>query len=159
MHRWMACFLMVLLAAGARPAKDRSALAREMLVAHNTLRWRFKVRPLEWSDKLAGVAQEWADKLLAGKDIHHRPNSPYGENIFESRGGKIVAADVVNDWASESRDYIYRTNRCLDVCGHYTQLIWRSTKRVGCAVAHSTDREVWVCEYDPPGNVEGERPY
>ena len=43
--------------------------------------------------------------------------------------------------------------------GHYTQIVWRSTVEVGCAVARSGLHEVWVCRYSPPGNVVGQRPY
>jgi hypothetical protein len=45
------------------------------------------------------------------------------------------------------------------VCGHYTQIVWRNTKSVGCAVARGKGVEVWVCNYDPPGNYAGQRPY
>jgi hypothetical protein len=38
-------------------------------------------------------------------------------------------------------------------------MVWRDTREVGCAVATDTEREVWVCEYYPPGNVAGFRPY
>jgi hypothetical protein len=74
-------------------------------------------------------------------------------------GGRALPSDVVGDWASETRDYSYPTNTCAGVCGHYTQLIWSDTREVGCAVARDPAREVWVCNYDPPGNWVGERPY
>jgi pathogenesis-related protein 1 len=45
------------------------------------------------------------------------------------------------------------------MCGHYTQIVWRNTKAVGCAVGGKGAREVWVCDYDPPGNYVGQRPY
>jgi len=45
------------------------------------------------------------------------------------------------------------------VCGHYTQIVWRDTKQVGCGVARDNRREIWVCNYDPPGNWVGHRPY
>ncbi len=44
-------------------------------------------------------------------------------------------------------------------CGHYTQIVWRGTTTLGCAVARSSFREVWVCEYSPAGNIVGQRPY
>ena len=43
--------------------------------------------------------------------------------------------------------------------GHYTQLMWRATGRVGCAVADGRAYEVLVCRYREAGNVEGERPF
>ncbi len=115
--------------------------------------------PLAWSERLAARAQEWADFLLASKKFVHRPNPIYGENLFEITGGGASAAEVVNDWAGESRDYDYKSNKCRGVCGHYTQIVWSTTKEVGCGVARGGGREVWVCNYDPPGNWVGKRPY
>ena len=89
----------------------------------------------------------------------HRPKPPYGENLFEITGGGASPAQVVHDWASESKDYQYRSNTCRGVCGHYTQIVWRDTRRVGCGAARTGRTEVWVCNYDPPGNWVGKRPY
>jgi pathogenesis-related protein 1 len=136
-----------------------AALARDMLAAHNEIRARVNVPPLRWSDRLAARAQEWAIHLLRERQFYHRPNPVFGENLFEITGGRAWPTDVVGDWASESREYSYRSNTCHGVCGHYTQLIWSDTREVGCAVARDTGREVWVCNYDPPGNWIGERPY
>lgn len=136
-----------------------AALARDILAAHNEIRAHIDVPPLRWSDRLAARAQEWANRLLQEQQFYHRPHPSFGENLFEITGGRALPSDVVGDWASEARDYSYRTNTCTGVCGHYTQLIWRGTREVGCAVARDPSREVWVCNYDPPGNWVGERPY
>jgi pathogenesis-related protein 1 len=141
-----------------RPTPATSA-AREMLAAHNAVRARVDVPPLSWSDRLAAVAQEWADHLVRQRQFYHRPNSSLGENIFEISGALASPAEVVADWASEARDYNYRSNACRGVCGHYTQIVWGSTRQVGCAIGRASDREVWVCNYDPPGNWIGDRPY
>lgn len=135
------------------------SLAREMLAAHNGVRARVGMAPLAWSDPLAGRAQEWADSLVARGQFAHRPNSGYGENLFEITGARATSSQVVNAWAEEVRDYDYRSNKCRGVCGHYTQIVWGDTKEVGCAVARRGAREVWVCDYDPPGNWAGKRPY
>lgn len=141
-------------AAGAQPR-----LAAEILAAHNEVRHRINLHALQWSDRLAASSQEWANTLLARNEFAHRPNLTVGQNLFEIRGGPASPDQVVNSWASESRDYNYRDNACRGVCGHYTQLVWKDTKEVGCAVARNARREVWVCEYDPPGNWAGQRPY
>jgi hypothetical protein len=112
-----------------------------------------------WSDKVAALAQQWAENLLARDQFVHRPKSGYGENLFEIDGTQALPAQVVNEWASEARNYDYASNRCKGVCGHYTQIVWRDSKELGCGVASSARREIWVCDYDPPGNWVGRRPY
>lgn len=119
--------------------------------------------PLTWSDSVAAVAQAWA----AGCRFDHNPSTPYGENIFAS-SGQSTAESVVADWVSEKAGYDYATNRCSGfTCGHYTQVVWAKSLRLGCAVQNCTKNspfgggawQLWVCDYDPPGNFGSQRPY
>ena len=142
-----------------RPASTPSALSRNIVAAHNLVRAHVEAPPLVWSGRLAALAQDWANTLLARKQFFHRPNGTHGENLFEITGAAASPTQVVNEWAVESRNYNYNTNGCRGVCGHYTQIVWRDTKEVGCAVARGGGREIWVCNYDPPGNWVGKRPY
>ncbi len=135
------------------------SIESDMLAAHNAVRARVGVPPLKWSAQLSAQAQDWANNLLATGRFSHRPKSRYGENIFEIQGASASPEQVVEAWSAESLDYDYRTNKCRNVCGHYTQLVWSTTKAVGCAAARSARREIWVCNYDPPGNYIGKRPY
>ena len=130
-----------------------------MLAAHNAVRADVGLRALVWSDRLAKHARDWADTLVARKLFRHNPDSKYGENLFEINGSTATPKQVVNAWASESRDYDYKANACRGICGHYTQIVWSDTKEVGCAAARREGREIWVCNYDPPGNWLGRRPY
>jgi pathogenesis-related protein 1 len=132
--------------------------AREMLTAHNNLRAEVELPPLQWSSELAAYSQKWADSLIAKNKAAHNSNSPYGENILVTGLGSTPST-VVTEWASESQIYAYHSNTCSGDCGHYTQLVWRSTRKVGCARALNAQREIWVCSYDPPGNYRGGRPY
>jgi pathogenesis-related protein 1 len=135
------------------------AQSTDMLAAHNAVRARVNVPPLRWSDKLADVAQGWANRLLVSRRFAHRPDSEYGENLYEIEGARATASQVVRMWDSESQQYDYASNTCRKVCGHYTQIVWAATKQVGCGVARDSRREIWVCNYDPPGNWIGRRPY
>jgi len=132
---------------------------REMVTLHNDIRARVHVPPLAWSDRLAAHSQQWANHLLARGLFEHSRDARYGENLFEITGAPASPQQVIQSWAAEARYYDYRSNRCTEVCGHYTQLVWRDTKEVGCAVAARGTREVWVCNYSPPGNYVGERPW
>ena len=149
------CCCLALLSA----AEPHSQIRSEMLEAHNRIRSSVGVAPLVWSDKMAAVAQGWADQLVTEGRLRHRASPRYGENLYLISGGRATPNDVVGAWASEQADYDYGTNTCHARCGHYTQIVWRSTKAVGCAVARSRGIEVWVCEYYPPGNYVGQKPY
>lgn len=155
--------LLALVASGSAQSNESADAgtiwARDMIAAHNAVRARVAMPPLRWSDRLAARARDWADHLLEQQQFVHRLNSPYGENLFKISGANASPAQVVEQWASESRDYDYNSNKCRAVCGHYTQIVWRDTREVGCGVARAEDRAVWVCNYDPPGNQVGRRPW
>lgn len=162
-------------ASAESPAPSRRSAATEaapepgrlqgITEAHNRVREPLSLPPLTWSPELARYAQSWADKLKRrGCDLEHRPGKgpdaqKYGENLFGASGQAATSEQVVAAWAAEVADYDAKTGRCRGVCGHYTQIVWRSSQRLGCGVATCGDSEVWVCNYDPPGNFLGQRPY
>ena len=131
----------------------------QMVAAHNAVRARLHLPPLVWSEKLAKAAQEWANTLVKEGAFHHPAKSPWGQNLYEVTGGEFLPEQIVSGWASEASKYDYHANQCRGMCGHYTQLVWRDTREVGCAVARGGNREVWVCDYSPRGNYIGQRPY
>jgi pathogenesis-related protein 1 len=144
-----------------RSSPELSPVSNEIVAAHNSVRSKVGVPPLAWSDELAQVAQNWANRLMASGAFEHSRTASYGENLLEVSGTGFSSrpSKVVSAWAAESASYQYQTNSCFGVCGHYTQIVWRETKSVGCGVAHGDKREIWVCNYAPYGNVIGEKPY
>jgi len=150
-----------------------------MLVGHNAFRTPLGLPALHWSPSLAAYAQEWADYLAneQGCRMRHRSElgreqGQYGENLFWSSARRwtdgrvevqpVDAAQVTAAWGSEWQHYDHANNHCRrgEQCGHYTQMVWHSTREVGCAASLCPDGgQVWVCNYNPPGNWLGERPY
>ena len=136
--------------------------------AHNELRSAVDtdtpLPPLEWSCEIAAVAEDYADELAArGCPLEHSMGD-YGENLYWASGGNPTSADAVEAWASEGSCYTYGEfpNTCsgsCTSCGHYTQIVWRESTKLGCGQASCGNEQVWVCNYDPPGNYLGERPY
>lgn len=160
----------------ALPVQAQDFDTGEMVAAHNHWRKAVDAPPLTYSADLAASAQKWADHLKRSNQCrmqHSKPGAMYGENLYwasaiEWTSGKrelqqISPKQVVDSWGSESSDYSYASNSCAKgkVCGHYTQVVWRSTSTVGCAVAVCEDsqEQVWVCQYQPPGNWIGQKPY
>lgn len=134
-----------------------------LLDRHNF--WRADVgvnEKLVWSDELATLAHDWAIELKRNNcGFEHRPNNEAGENLFKGTSGHYSAAYVVDAWGGEKEYYNYSKNKCKrgEMCGHYTQIVWKSTKKVGCAKISCDGFDIWVCNYDPPGNWVGEKPY
>jgi uncharacterized protein YkwD len=138
-----------------QPRPDRS---RPIVTAHNEIRAEVGIPPLSWSAPLAKVAQRWANKLARGGCRLDHSTSRYGENLFAASSA-VSPEHVVQKWASERKDYNHARNTCRGVCGHYTQIVWANSRSLGCASASCGSTVVWVCNYDPPGNFVGEKPY
>ena len=138
-----------------------------MVDRHNYWRGEVGVQRLTWSDDLASFAQQWANHLAEkGCDMAHRPRTgkhtqKYGENIYWCSGIKATPVAVVDSWASEKENFNPKSLECESgqVCGHYTQIVWSSSQQVGCAMAQCGDQQIWVCNYNPPGNWVGQKPY
>lgn len=147
----------------ARPSSD---LERRLLEAHNIERARVRAGSMIWSDNLEAEAREWAEQLIASDRFAHDPRPHgHGENLWMGWGDRVFQPeDMVGDWIAERRLYrpgvfpnVSRTGDWVAV-GHYTQLIWRGTTHVGCAVATRGDRSILACRYSPPGNIDGQTP-
>lgn len=135
--------------------------------AHNAIRCRTRrpsgevLPPLSWSAALAGEAQAYADALAAnGCNLQHS-NTEHGENLFGGSGHN-TPVEVVERWAAEQRCFSHAKfpGCCSCTCGHYTQLVWADTQRLGCGMAScASGAEVWVCNYDPAGNYLDSFPF
>lgn len=133
-----------------------------LVAAHNQARQAVGVPQLQWSAELASTAQRWADKLRESRcAMRHSGAAGLGENLAWASGQSLTPSQVVGMWVGERRDYDAARNSCAPgkVCGHYTQVVWRGTTHVGCGMASCGNSEVWVCNYTPPGNYVGQRPY
>jgi pathogenesis-related protein 1 len=145
------------------------AFQRDMIDAHNLTRANALPRPspalapVVWSEEAEALALDWAMRC----EFEHRPNNLMGENLAVYSISDVPTAEIAALWSNEANDYTYDNNSCRSgaQCGHYTQMVWRSSVRIGCAVAACDNipgfgaGALWVCNYDPSGNYVGERPY
>ena len=132
---------------------------QDFLEVHNQARAEVGVSPLSWNHTLEAYAQHYADERIPDCDLEHSMG-PFGENLAEGYG-EMKGSDAVKFWLTEKPNYSYHSNSCVnDECLHYTQIVWRGSVHLGCARAKCDNGWVFViCSYDPPGNIEGERPY
>ncbi|MCA9635011.1 MAG: hypothetical protein KC420_03145, partial [Myxococcales bacterium] len=79
------------------------------------------------------------------------------ELTAEGRYCAVLLSLEVGAWASEASAYNAQTGACSGVCGHYTQIVWSSTSALGCGYATCGAGEIWVCNYDPRGNILGQK--
>ena len=137
----------------------------QMLQTHNDERALAGEPPLKWDPILAAHAAGWAEYLAGIGRLEHDRGSGEGENLWMGGAGAYKAHAMVEDWIGEKVNfdygtfpYVSRTHSWHDI-GHYTQIIWRHTDRLGCAMATADDWDYLVCRYRAPGNVVGEKPY
>lgn len=139
----------------APPAPALSPEAQALLAAHNQVRARHCAAPLSWSPKLAQVAQQWADSLRSQGCKFGHSGGAYGENLAAGTSGSLDGKAVTDMWYDEIKQYAFDRGGFSMQTGHFTQVVWRETTQLGCAVTSCRGMDIWVCEYDPPGNVEG----
>ncbi|KAJ8083589.1 hypothetical protein PM082_009464 [Marasmius tenuissimus] len=145
----------------ASAIQARAPVLNDVLKAHNDFRAKHGAAALTWSDTLASAAQTWANKCV----FQHSGGAvgPYGENLAAGSGGGYNALSGVKSWTDEASSY----NPSNPQPSHFTQVVWKGSKQLGCAVAQCGDKifgpqfptsTFLVCEYSPPGNVIGQFP-
>jgi uncharacterized protein YkwD len=137
-------------------------LKAAMLDRHNAARRDYGVPALGWDDKLVASALMHA-RYLAATDTFEQDDdeNPEGENLYMGTRGAFSYAAMAQLWVDERR--YFRPGRFPDVVksghwskvGHYTQIIWPTTQRVGCAMASNVRDDYLVCRYFPSGNYFG----
>ncbi|XP_070574621.1 GLIPR1-like protein 1 isoform X2 [Ptychodera flava] len=142
-----------------------------MLARHNYHRTNVNptaadMKYMSWDDDLAAMAQEWSEECTFkhGNPTNISPFPIVGQNLWlggpRSPSDSIDVESVVDSWHSEVSDYDYDSNKCSNVCGHYTQVVWATSYAVGCGIAHCPNRNAFLvtCNYGPAGNYR-RQPY
>lgn len=119
--------------------------------------------PVAWWNETANFAQSWANSLASRDAFEHSPSSRYGENC-----AYFYVPDVYDDtyyimramdaFMLEYKNYDFKNPGFT--AGHFTAMVWESTKFFGVGVARSkSGRLMVVFEFYPPGNIGGLYPY
>ena len=149
-----------------RPQQRNPLLLRStMIAAHNQVRRQYGSGPLLWDDRLARDAAIYAGTLARSGRFEHDPQRgrqpKQGENLWTGTRGAYSYAEMIGLLIDERRFFragrfpmVSRTGDWSQV-GHYTQIVWPATQRVGCATASNWSSDYLVCRYWPAGNVVG----
>ncbi|KAH1136776.1 hypothetical protein AAZX31_10G044800 [Glycine max] len=142
---------------------NQTALAQEFLHAHNWIRKQYNLPEYTWDEKLASYARGYLMQRYEDCKLVHS-NSNYGENVFWGKKLHWSPSDATYYWYQEKQWYNFQTLSCAPppkACGHFTQVVWRDSQRIGCALQHCHNPSLGMliaCEYDPAGNYENEDP-
>ncbi|KAF4383649.1 hypothetical protein F8388_014149 [Cannabis sativa] len=134
----------------------------DFLDTHNAIRAEVGVGPMTWNKTLVAYARNYANSMVSKNCELEHSGGIYGENLAAGYG-EMTGEQAVKFWATEKTMYDYTSNTCKeeDGCGHYLQVVWRNSIRLGCATTKCSNNGLVfvICSYDPPGNYIGQRPY
>ncbi|XP_054800985.1 pathogenesis-related protein 1-like [Prosopis cineraria] len=152
--------LLVVLAIPQISVVDAQDSPQDFVNAHNAARRQVGVGPISWDNRVASYARNYLSQFRNSCQMVHS-GGPYGENLAWGYPD-LTGTAAVKMWVDERPFYDYNSNSCVGgECRHYTQVVWRNSVRVGCAKVRCDNNggTLISCNYDPPGNYIGERPY
>jgi hypothetical protein len=149
----------------AANAEGSGITKTRILAAHNRERARLGIAPLKWDPALAAAAASYGPTLARLGRLQHSVRAErqgQRENLWMGTRGAFSPEQMVGGWIAERANYrpgrlfphVSSTGNWADV-GHYTQIVWKGTTRVGCAIQPSRHWDYLICRYSPPGNIEG----
>ena len=149
----------------------------EIVDHHNVLRAREGADNMEvmiWNTSLASLSAVWAAGCHWDHPVRadHPEYNDVGQNLYMNTANTISLTSAIDAWWNEKKDYTYDTMECPadKMCGHYTQVVWATSRLVGCAVhrcnpltglgqSGQSSATFLVCNYRPAGNYPGKKPY
>lgn len=144
--------------------EPRSSMPERILALHNRERAAVGAPPLTWDPVLAAAAASYGPTLASLGQLRHSPRDSrpgQRENLAMGSAGYFDFEDMTGFWIDEKRHFtpgkfpfVSSTGNWEDVA-HYTQMIWRGTTHVGCALHRSGSVDYLICRYSPPGNTDG----
>jgi len=159
------------------PDTDSDSYEGVMLKHHNIHRSNHSAPDLSWDSTLAGYAKTIAEGCVFAHDMD-QGSGGYGQNLaswgttssldglVNETGAKAVTEQWYNGEVNSWQFYGMSdppSSSPLTAWGHFTQVVWKSTTKVGCYTATCPAGTVLqypslytVCNYDPPGNFGGQ---
>jgi uncharacterized protein YkwD len=155
--------LLALLVLTASNAFGQQAYQKKALALHNTYRAKHGSPAMTLDKTLIANAEKCATYYAQKKTIDH--SCPYkagaGENLVGGAGTWTqdqFASMGTQMWYDEVAAYDYNNPGFSMATGHFTQVVWKSTTKLGCGVTTINGYTDMVCLYSPPGNYQGQVP-
>nr|XP_020660050.1 glioma pathogenesis-related protein 1-like [Pogona vitticeps]XP_020660058.1 glioma pathogenesis-related protein 1-like [Pogona vitticeps]XP_020660066.1 glioma pathogenesis-related protein 1-like [Pogona vitticeps] len=154
------------------PGIEDQRFIEECVRVHNNFRSNVNppasnMKRMSWDHQLAIIAKDWAKncQFVHNPDlmVPHKAHSQFanvGENIWAGSLTSFNVTLALTNWFDETSSYEYDTQKCDKICGHYTQMVWATSYRVGCAAQFcpklqnytGSDAVLFICDYGPAGN-------
>ena len=142
---------------------DLETIRNNILVNHNYHRKRHQVGDLTRNSELEVIAQTYSEKLASTDTFAHSGNTyngnPLGENLYKKWGSyqvSVTGTEASNSWYEEVKDYDFNNPGFKSGTGHFTQLVWKNSKQLGCGASCQNNACVVTCNYYPAGNYLGQ---
>ncbi|XP_006191174.2 GLIPR1-like protein 1 [Camelus ferus] len=158
------------------PSITDQKFIKHCVEAHNEMRG--KVQPvaanmkyMSWDEGLAKIAKAWTNKCkfehntCLAKSYKCHPKFQYvGENIWLGGLSIFTPHSAIEAWYNETEFYNFNKLSCSNVCGHFTQVVWADSYKVGCALTACPNlgdygAAIFICDYGPAGNYPNMAPY
>ena len=128
----------------------------DWITEHNRIRNDVGQKPVSWNQPMANNALNSASKCI----FDHSPqssrtigNTILCENLaYGSPGKNYDEKKIVGMWESEKQYFKYPqypSNGTGKETGHYTQIINKNVKEIGCGCFNCGDNKMCVCRYNP----------
>ena len=138
-------------------------IRKNALMKHNFYRKKHQVGDLVRNSEIEAIAQAYSKKLSSVKGTGHSGNtynnSPLGENLYYVWGSyqmTVTGADATESWYNEVSKYDFNNPGFTSGIGHFTQLVWKGSKELGCGASCENNYCAVTCNYFPAGNYLGE---
>lgn len=139
---------------------EANEIRNQVLQKSNSYRQKHELEPFTLDDQLNNCAQDWANQMVKLQIFDHRKDNVYGENLYLSLDFNNLGEQAVDSWYNEITKFNIADEESELVNNiathHMTQLLWKSSTKMGVGVSKNSDGTYnVVANYDPRGNVIG----
>lgn len=118
------------------------------------------MRTMSWDDEVAMIAQKWTENCQFAHDDGYSRYIPgrfsVGQNLAFGHASWTAA---ITAWHDEVSDFTLGGSNTFSAVGHYTQMVWAETSKIGCGFAICSGTRFYACNYSPAGNFDYNNPY